>query len=108
MAEHAHSLLKRLEKLRNLKEGFMVKFALVRHHQTDEPHGTLPEEIRTINEELEEIQLQAFRSHPGSAEEANCLVRMRELEDLRFQLLSRMNGNRLEAYNTLSPHYPHL
>lgn len=109
MAEQRKKLLQRLTDLDALREGFLIRFALVRHNQTaDHLRFELEEEIRNINEVLEATQRRANRCHPGSGEEANCMVRIRELEDLRFQLLSRLNGNRVEAYNTLSPHYPHV
>ncbi|HEY9688148.1 MAG TPA: hypothetical protein V6C52_14335 [Coleofasciculaceae cyanobacterium] len=105
MSDRAPNPKKRLKGLDILKHGLLLKLALVRHQEQEVPVDALTGDIRKINEELETTYLKARESYPGSVEEANCLVRIRELEDIRFQLLSQKNGNHLEAYNTLAPKY---
>ena len=103
MSQHANQPKKLFQGL--FKQGFLLKLALLRHQKSPEPRDARMENLIRINEELEAVHSQVCNSYPGSVEEANALARIRELEDMRFQLLSQINGNHLEAYNSLSPQY---
>jgi hypothetical protein len=76
---------------------------------TPEPIETMAERqrrqleltIRGIDGEINECYAKIADGLGGIDGEALYLDRIRRMEDLRFQLLARLNGDRLEGYNTL-------
>lgn len=58
--------------------------------------------MQSVDQELKAAYDYLHTCKTGSLDEGDCLLRIRQLEDRRFQLLSNLHGNRVNDYHILS------
>lgn len=58
--------------------------------------------LKNMNDALESAYQVAKLMPTGTKEEENCLQGIRNLEDRRFELLSEIHGNQIQAYRWLT------
>ncbi len=105
MTPENKGIKKKTSGLKALKDGVLMRFALLGHSRSQNSDPQLIADIRKINQDIEQARLQALTCDEGSSDEDRHLDTVRTLEDARFQLLSRMNGDRVQDYGALAPRY---
>jgi hypothetical protein len=58
--------------------------------------------MQSVDQELAASYEHLRTCEPGTVQEDDCLWRIRQLEDRRFQLLSELHGNRVKDYHLSS------
>lgn len=101
--KHQNGIWEKIEGIKSIKKELLVRFAALRQVKTSERNVDVMLDLARLDEELEAAYVKVRQCEAGSVEEELCLGRIRDLEDERFQMLSVINGNRINDYNAVSP-----
>lgn len=102
--KHNKGIWEKIEGIKSIKQELLVRLALVKQVKSSESQVDLVMNLAKIDEELEAAYLKVRQCPAGTVEEDAALERARTLEDERFQLLSVINGDKINDYNAVSPH----
>ncbi len=74
---------------------------LYRSSITEDNRQAFMDSLANLNEDIEKCYRMVRECETGSETEKRYLERIRVLEDSRFELLQKINGQNVERYNTL-------
>ncbi len=101
--KHQNGIWEKIEGIKTIKKELLVRFAALRQVKASDRNVDIMLDLARLDEELEAAYARVRECETGSDEEELCLSRIRNLEDERFQMLSVINGNRINDYNAVSP-----
>lgn len=94
----SHVLHNNIERIKSLHHELILRLALFTHVRKHGSDGELLAELHKVEDEISKARSLAQDTPEGSDAEEECLMHLRQLEDLRFQLLSEVNGTCVSQY----------
>lgn len=93
-----HVLHDNIERIKSLHHELILRLSLFTHIRKHGSDVELLAELHKVEDEINKARSLAQEIPEGSEAEEECLTHLRQLEDLRFQLLSEVNGTCVSRY----------